>query len=160
MCKPEFAHNHAINQSTSFIPFCVIYGAILRGPIDLGVALDATRDHGQTIDFVTNLSFIHAHVHKKFQVSSTKYKAAADRHHRDIQFNVGDLVWVVLTKDIFPLREYKKLKSRKIEPLEILEKININAYHMNLPSDIRCSDVFNVNILFLVSHKLKSKIRG
>lgn len=64
-----------------------------------------------------------------------------------MHFNVGDLVWVILTKDRFPLCEYNKLASRKIGPLEILEKINPNAYRLHLHSHIRAGDVFNVKHL-------------
>nr|GFB03987.1 reverse transcriptase domain-containing protein [Tanacetum cinerariifolium] len=35
----------------------------------------------------------------------------------------------------------------KIGPLEIVEKINYNAYRLKLPSHIRYYDVFNVNHL-------------
>ncbi|GJY74969.1 putative reverse transcriptase domain-containing protein [Tanacetum coccineum] len=43
--------------------------------------------------------------------------------------------------------EYNKLSAKKIGPLKIVEKINSNAYHLKLPSHIRCSDVFNVKHL-------------
>nr|GEV78603.1 putative reverse transcriptase domain-containing protein [Tanacetum cinerariifolium] len=33
---------------------------------------------------------------------------------------------------------------KKVGPLEIVEKMNSNAYRLKLPSHIRCSDVFNV----------------
>ena len=36
----------------------------------------------------------------------------------------------------------------KIGPLEILEKINPNAYRLKLPSHMRTSNVFNVKHLF------------
>lgn len=147
LCKAEFAYNHAVNRSTSFSPFRVIYGLVPRGPIDLGVIPDATRDHGQAADFVANLSFIHTQVHDNLQVASAKYKEAADRHRRDVQFKVGDLVWAILTKDRFPPREYNKLKSRKIGPVEVVEKINANAYRLKLPPHVRSSDVFNVKHL-------------
>ncbi|CAA7053553.1 unnamed protein product [Microthlaspi erraticum] len=147
LCKAEFAFNHAVNRSTSFSPFRVVYGIVPRGPAGLGVTPDATRDHGQAIDFVANLSFIHAQIHDNLQIASAKYKEAADRHCRDVQFKVGDLVWAIITKDMFPPREYNKLKTRKIGPLEVLEKINANAYRVKLPSDIRSSDVFNVKHL-------------
>lgn len=42
LCQAEFAFNHAVNRSTSFSPFRVIYGIVPRGPIDLGVLPDAT----------------------------------------------------------------------------------------------------------------------
>ncbi|GJU47342.1 putative reverse transcriptase domain-containing protein [Tanacetum coccineum] len=44
-------------------------------------------------------------------------------------------------------KEYNKLSAKKIGPLDIVEKINSNAYRLKLPSHIRCSDVFNVKHL-------------
>ena len=147
LCQAEFAFNHAVNRSTSYSPFRVVYGIVPRGPIDLGLVPDATRDHGEAIDFVANVSHIHQLVHDNLKITSAKYKEAADRHRRDVQFNVGDKVWAILTKERFPPHEYNKLKARKIGPLEILEKINANAYRLMLPANIRCSDVFNVKHL-------------
>ncbi|GKA51522.1 putative reverse transcriptase domain-containing protein [Tanacetum coccineum] len=62
-------------------------------------------------------------------------------------FEEGDFVWVVLTKDRFPIGEYNKLSAKKVGPLDIVEKINSNAYRLKLPSHIRCSAVFNVKYL-------------
>ncbi|KAF8394833.1 hypothetical protein HHK36_018769 [Tetracentron sinense] len=47
----------------------------------------------------------------------------------------------------YPAGEYHKLGARKIGPLEVLAKINPNAYRLKLPSHIRTSDVFNVKHL-------------
>lgn len=55
----------------------------------------------------------------------------------------------MLTKNRFPIREYNKLAARKIGLLEIIEKINLNAYWLKLPSHIKMSDVFNVKHLVL-----------
>lgn len=147
LCQAEFAHNHAVNRSTAFSPFRVVYGIVPRGPLDLGLLPDATRDHGEATDFVANVSHIHQQVHENLRLASAKYKETADRHRRDVKFNVGDMVWAVLTKERFPIREYNKLKARKTGPLEIIEKINANAYRVVLPAHIRCSDVFNVKHL-------------
>ena len=61
-----------------------------------------------------------------------------------MEFEVGHFAWVVLTKDIFSIGDYNKLVTKKIGPVEIMEKINPNAYRLKLPSYIRTSDVFNV----------------
>ncbi|GKC98914.1 hypothetical protein Tco_1169189, partial [Tanacetum coccineum] len=74
-------------------------------------------------------------------------KKDADQKRRQVDFEVGDFVWAILTKDRFPVGEYNKLSAKKIGPLEIVEKINSNAYRLKLPSHIRCSDVFNVKHL-------------
>lgn len=160
LCKVEFAHNHAVNRSTRFSPFRVVYGIVPRGPIDLGVAPDPSRDHGQAMDFVAKISSIHAQVHDNLQLSSAKYKINVDRHRRDVQFKVGDMVWAVLTRERFTPGDYNKLKSRKIGPLEVLEKINANAYRLSLPPGSRFSDVFNVKHLIHLWRKMTKKIRG
>lgn len=42
----------------------------------------------------------------------------ADKHRLSVEYDVGDFVWAILTKDKFPAHEYNKLASRKIGPLE------------------------------------------
>ena len=53
----------------------------------------------------------------------------------------------VFTKDRFPTEEYNKLSTKKIGLVKIVEKINLNAYRLKLPSHIRTTDVFNVKHL-------------
>lgn len=114
----------------------------------LGISPDITRDHGQAVEFVGNLSYVHAQVHENLQAASAKYKEVSDRHRRDVQFPVGEFVWAVRTKDRFAPREYNKLKAHKLGLLEVLDKINANACRLQLPPHVRCSDVFNVKQLF------------
>ena len=56
-------------------------------------------------------------------------------------------MWPILTKDRFPIGEYNKLAACKIGPVEIVKKINANAYQLKLPSHIRTADVFNIKHL-------------
>lgn len=144
LCQAEFAHNHALNRSLGFSPFHVVYGLVPRCPMDLSTLPDRTRFHGQAVDFVEDQQALHKHAKVNLESAQAKYKEAADVKRREVDFKVGDLVWVVLTKDRLPLREYSKLKSRKIGPVEVLERINANAYRVKLPPHMRTSDVFNV----------------
>ncbi|PKI59742.1 hypothetical protein CRG98_019845 [Punica granatum] len=143
----EFAHNHAVNRSTGFNPFQVVYSVIPRGPLDLLPMPDKTRVHGKAADFVNGLQEIHEAVQNNLKNAAMKYKAVADRRRRHVEFEVGDFVWAVLTKDRFSAGDYHKLAARKIGPVEIVEKINSNAYQLKLPSHIRIADVFNVKHL-------------
>ena len=56
-------------------------------------------------------------------------------------------MWAVLTKDRFLVSEYNKLSAKKIGTMEIVEKINSNAYRLKMPCHIRTADVFNVKHL-------------
>ncbi|GKC07542.1 hypothetical protein Tco_0999152, partial [Tanacetum coccineum] len=98
-------------------------------------------------DFVEGLHEVHKAVHDNLVRANSKYKQDADQKRRQVDFEVGDFVWAILTKDRFPIGEYNKLSAKKIGPLEIVKKINSNAYRLKLPSHIRCSDVFNVKHL-------------
>ncbi|GJY03613.1 hypothetical protein Tco_0369553, partial [Tanacetum coccineum] len=98
-------------------------------------------------DFVEGLHEVHKAVRDNLVRANSKYKQYADQKRRQVDFEAGDFVWAVLTKDRFPVGEYNKLSAKKIGPLEIVEKIYSNAYRLKLPSHIRCSDVFNVNHL-------------
>jgi hypothetical protein len=70
-----------------------------------------------------------------------------DKKRRPLEFEEGDFVWAILTKDRFPSGEYNKLAARKIGPVEIVKKINANAYQLKLPSHIKTADVFNIKHL-------------
>nr|GEV91648.1 putative reverse transcriptase domain-containing protein [Tanacetum cinerariifolium] len=105
-------------------------------------------DHVKKVeDFVAGLHDVHKAVRNNLVRASSKYKHDADQKRRHVDFEVGDFVWAVLTKDHFPVGEYNKLSAKKIGPLEIVEKLNLIAYRLKLPSHIQCSDVFNVKHL-------------
>jgi hypothetical protein len=72
-----------------------------------------------------------------------KYKAHADKKRRQLDFNIGELVWVYLSKDHYPRGDYNKLTRRKFGPYPILEKFGENAYRVELPEDMHISNVFN-----------------
>ena len=50
----------------------------------------------------------------RLEESTTKYKAIADKHRRFKPYKVGDYVMVHLHKERVPVREYSKLKQKKI----------------------------------------------
>lgn len=146
--QAEFAHNRALNRSLGYCPFQVVYGVLPRGPLDLTALPDQTRVHGEAVDFVSKIHEVHQLASSHLTASASKYKAAADKKQRELLFEPGDLVWVVLTKDCIPAGEYNKLNNHKIGPVEVLARINPNAYRVRLPPHLRTSDVFNVKHLF------------
>ncbi|GJV56184.1 putative nucleotidyltransferase, ribonuclease H [Tanacetum coccineum] len=139
----EFAHDHAVNRTTGFIPFHVIYGLSPQGPLDVLALPSKMRPHATAEDFISQLHQVHQQTHAHLVTNNAKYKAQADLKLRVVEFEVDDFVWAILTKDRFPAHEYSKLAAKKIGPVEIVEKINPNAYRLQLPSHVRTSDMFN-----------------
>ncbi|GJW84105.1 hypothetical protein Tco_0157250 [Tanacetum coccineum] len=105
----------------------VVYSAHPRGPLDL-MSLPVSGSVPKKVqDFVEGLREVHKVVRDNLVRANSKYKQDADKKRRHVDLNA--------------------VTSKKIGPLEIVEKINSNAYRLKLPSHIRCSDVFNVKHL-------------
>ena len=64
-----------------------------------------------------------------------------------MEFDVGNFVWAKLEKYHFSVGEYGKLSTKKIGPVEVIKKINPDAYRLKLPCHVRTADVFNVKHL-------------
>ncbi|PKI57325.1 hypothetical protein CRG98_022270, partial [Punica granatum] len=92
LSQTEFAHNHAVNRSTGFSAFQVVYFVTPKGPLDLLPVPDKTRVHGKAIDFIHRLQEIHEAVHNNLEKAARKYKTVADRRRRHLDFEVGDFV--------------------------------------------------------------------
>uniref|UniRef100_A0A2N9H094 CCHC-type domain-containing protein n=1 Tax=Fagus sylvatica TaxID=28930 RepID=A0A2N9H094_FAGSY len=58
-----------------------------------------------------------------------------------------DWVWVHMRKERFPAHRKTKLHPRGDGPFQILEKINDNAYKVDLPGEYKVSATFNVSDL-------------
>ena len=115
--------------------------------LNLAPIPDLKRVNVKAEDLIAQIQEIHTITAKRLQETSAKYKQTTDKKRRVVEFETGDFVWAILTKDRFLVGEYNKLAARKIGPLEILEKINLNAYRLKLPSHMRTFDVFNVKHL-------------
>jgi hypothetical protein len=92
---------------------------------------------------------LHEHVKRQLHVSSAKYKEYIDLKTREVQFEVGDLVLVLLSKEIFLRGEYNKLKMKNIRTCKVLRKFLANAYERESLEDIGISHIFNVANLYL-----------
>jgi hypothetical protein len=145
--QAEFAYNRSANRSTGLSPFTIIYGGNPRTPLDLTPLPDLTRRNTTAEDLITHIKEGPKLTIKNLQESTAKYKATADKKRRPLEFEEGDFVWAILIKDRFPSGEYNKLAARKIGPVEIVKKINANAYQLKLPSHIKTADVFNIKHL-------------
>lgn len=121
LCQAEFAHNHAVNRSIGFSPFQIVYSSLPKGPLDLAVVPQPKGTVKRAVDFVDELTECHKIVQERLEKSNEKYKKFADLKRRNVEFNKGDLVYVVLTKDRFPVCDYNKLKARKIGPVEVVK---------------------------------------
>ena len=77
-----------------------------------------------------------------------KYRIAGSKGRKEIKLELGDLVWLHLRKDRFPELCKSKLMPKAVGPYKIIEKINDNAYKLELPPEFVVSPSFNIADLF------------
>ena len=87
-------------------------------------------------------------IREHIKAAQSQQKTYADKRRRSLEFQVGDkvLLKVSLTKGIKRLGIQGKLSPRYIGPYEIIEKLNLVAYHLDLPVELEhVFDVFHIS---------------
>ena len=87
------------------------------------------------------------------KAASNRQKSYADLKRKDIEFKVGDEVFLKVSpwKKLFRFRKKGKLSPRFIELYEIIEKVGPVAYTLMLPSELeKIHNVFHVSIASMI----------
>ncbi|WVZ97848.1 LOW QUALITY PROTEIN: hypothetical protein U9M48_043357 [Paspalum notatum var. saurae] len=98
-------------------------------------------DASQRADFIKSL---HETTKSNIENMNEKYKLADSKGKKQVLFEPGDLVWLHLRKERFPDLRKSKLMPRAAGPFKVFEKINDNAYKLELPADFGVSPTFNI----------------
>jgi hypothetical protein len=150
-CLPfiEFAYNRSVHSTTEFSPFEIVYGFNPLTPLDLlplPVNERTSLDGQKKAEMVKKL---HESVRQHIEKKNEQYANKANKGRRQVIFQPGDWVWVHMRKERFPARRRSKLHPRGDGPFQVLERINDNAYKLDLPGEYNISATFNVSDLSL-----------
>lgn len=144
LSQVELSYNDTINRNIRKAPFQIVYGIHPRGVLELRELPKEDPFSADGEAFASAIKEVHDQVKSHLQQFAVKYKAHADKKKRDVQFSVGDLVWVHLKKERLPNGKYTKIMQRKIGPCQILKKYGQNSYEIQIPLDLGLSPIFNV----------------
>ncbi|GJY98032.1 RNA-directed DNA polymerase [Tanacetum coccineum] len=93
---------------------------------------------------IVKLQELHRSVQEHIIRHNKQYKEHADKHRKQVLYREGDLVWIHLRKERFPVGHFRKLKPRGDGPFRVLKKINDKAYKIELPGHYNVSATFNI----------------
>ncbi|KAK5785471.1 hypothetical protein PVK06_040061 [Gossypium arboreum] len=143
----EFAHNNSFQSSIKMAPYEALYGRKCRTPLfwtELGESkifgVDLIKDAEQKVKVIC----------ESLKAATDRQKSYADLKRKDIEYQVGDKVFlkVLPWKKILRFGRKGKLSPRFIGPYEISERVGPVAYRLILPPELeKIHDVFHVSML-------------
>jgi hypothetical protein len=142
----QLAYNDATQTSTGHAPAYLTYGQHPLKPAALAVTADipALRvpDHRH---WLGDLQRACKEAESAVRRASESQKTYYDRNRRELEFAVGDLVYVDYAA--MPTRRLSKIDNLRTGPFRVVARVGDNAYRVKLPAGWGQHPVFNVAYL-------------
>ena len=142
----EFAINNSYQDSIKDTPFYVNYGKHPRLPDDI-VREGKPSRNPQAYDFIGNIEKTIVKAKTCLKHAQHRQKKHYDARHRELQFNVGDKVWLSSTNVPIVTIGTRKLYPLWLGPFPITEKVGAVAYQLEIPPHYRLHNTFHVSLL-------------
>ena len=145
----EFSNNNNASSATSLSPFYLNKGfhpQMSFGPDE--TTYESTRERLQSAkaeDINTRMQEILDFGVKQLEKSRKSMKAQADKHRKDVTYEVGDMVWLS-GRNIKSTRPCWDLEDKQLGPFRVKERVGA-AYQLELPATMRIQDVFSPKLL-------------
>ena len=144
----EFSYNNNFQASIGMGLYEALYGKHCRTPLcwsEVGDKwLTGPEIIRQTAADVQN-------IRDRLKAAQDRQKSYADTRRKDLEFEVGDQVFLKLSpwKGVVRFGKRGKLRPRYIGPYEITQRMGVIAYQLALPTDMsRVHDVFHMSMLW------------
>ncbi|KAL0554261.1 hypothetical protein IC582_008178 [Cucumis melo] len=143
----EFAYNNSYQATIGMAPFEALYGKCCRSPVCWD-EVGEQRLMGPELVQSTNEAI--QKIRSRMHTAQSRQKSYADVRRKDLEFEVGDKVFLKVApmRGVLRFERRGKLSPRFVGPFEILEQIGPVAYRLALPPSLSTvHDVFHVSML-------------
>ena len=143
----EFTYNNSFHSSIGMAPFEALYGKHCRTPVCWDEVGERKLIGPEFVQMTTDKI---KEIRSKLKAAQDRQKSYADNRRKDLEFNVGDWVFLKLSpwKGVVRFGKRGKLSPRYIGPFEVTERVGLVAYRLALPMELsRIHDVFHISML-------------
>ncbi|CAA7062265.1 unnamed protein product [Microthlaspi erraticum] len=143
----EFAYNNSFQASIGMAPFEALYGRPCRTPL-CWTQVGERSMYGAT--YVQETTEKVRVVRLNMKEAQDRQKSYADRRRRELEFQVGDRVYLKMAMLRGPNRSIaeNKLSPRFMGPFPVVERVGPLAYRLELPEIMKAfHKVFHVSML-------------
>ncbi|GJP56686.1 hypothetical protein CLOM_g15741 [Closterium sp. NIES-68] len=137
----EFAYNNATSATTNQSPFFLNYGQDPVVPSTPNIESPMPRSQKFAEEILATRDKAAEAIRKANLVASRQ----ADRHRRDVNYKVGDLVLLDTRNLRLPIPS--KLRPRFCGPFQVTNLVTPVTVHLRLPADWRHHPAFHVSLL-------------
>ncbi|XP_055961457.1 uncharacterized protein LOC126678232 [Mercurialis annua] len=128
-------------------PYEALYGRMCRSPI----CWEEVRERKLTgVDIIQIISEKVPLIKQRLETTFSRQKSYADPKKKEIEFQVGDYVFLKVSpmKSVIRFGKRGKLSPKYVGPYEIIERIGAVAYKLDLPLDMsQVHPVFHISML-------------
>ncbi|GKB77235.1 hypothetical protein Tco_0944130, partial [Tanacetum coccineum] len=140
----EFSYNNSYHSSVRCAPFEVLYGRKYRL-----TSMWAKVEEGQLIgpELVQETTEKISQIKDRLKAARDRQKSYTDKRRKPLEFSVGDYVLLKVSpwKCVVRFRKKGKLAPRFVGLFEIVEKVGLVAYRLDLPEELNgVHDTFHV----------------
>ncbi|KAL2237891.1 UNVERIFIED_CONTAM: Transposon Tf2-11 polyprotein [Sesamum indicum] len=143
----EFAYNNSFHSSIGMAPYEALYGRRCRSPICWDIEGLRQLEGPELVQETVKKVQV---VKKCLKAEQDRQKSYVDQHRREMEYEVGDKVFLKISpwRGILRFGKHGKLSPRYIGPYEIIERIRQLAYRLALPTELsQIHDVFHLLML-------------
>ncbi|TYK11561.1 DNA/RNA polymerases superfamily protein [Cucumis melo var. makuwa] len=143
----EFAYNNSYQATIGMAPFEALYGKCCRSPVWWG---EVGEQRLMGLELVQSTNEAIQKIRSRMHTAQSRQKSYADVRRKDLEFDVGDKVFLKVApmKGVLRFEMRGQLSPRFVGPFEILERIGRVAYRLALPPSLSTvHDVFHVSML-------------